>query len=89
MESIENRLGLVSFTVDSESHIKPKEEKCDNCRLRVCLYVCPAKLYRLEEGKIYFNHEGCLECGTCRVACPEELEWEYPRGGFGVHYQFG
>ncbi len=89
MESIENRLGLVSFTVDSEPHIKPKEEKCDNCKLRVCLYVCPAKLYREENGKIYFNHEGCLECGTCRVACPEDLEWEYPKGGFGVHYQFG
>ncbi|WP_243678951.1 4Fe-4S dicluster domain-containing protein [Vulcanisaeta distributa] len=33
---------------------------------------------------------GCLECGTCRVVCPENnIEWNYPKSGFGVQYRFG
>ena len=85
--SIEARLGLVAFTIDSEPHIKLKE--CEGCEARYCLFVCPAKLYTEEEGKIVFNYEGCLECGTCRIACPRDLDWNYPRGGFGAHYQYG
>ena len=86
--SIEDRLGLVSFVIDEEPHIIRREEFCKDCELRVCLKVCPAKLYEEENGKINFNYEGCLECGTCRIACGK-LEWNYPRGGFGVNYQFG
>jgi ferredoxin like protein len=35
--------------------------------------------------------DGCLECGTCRVICTEyrNVEWEYPRGGFGILFKFG
>lgn len=87
--SVEERLGLVAFTIDEEPHIKLKEEVCSQCEARYCLFVCPAKLYTEENGKIHFNHEGCLECGTCRVACPHDLDWNYPAGGFGVHYQYG
>ncbi len=87
--SVEDRLGLVSFVIDEEAHIKLIEEECGNCDTKVCLRVCPAKLYTEENGKINFNYEGCLECGTCRVACPRNIDWNYPRGGFGVNYQFG
>ncbi|MEK6545549.1 MAG: ferredoxin family protein, partial [Nitrospinota bacterium] len=32
--------------------------------------------------------EGCLECGTCRIAC-EFIEWRNPKGGYGVCYRYG
>ena len=35
--------------------------------------------------------DGCFECGTCRVLCEPsgDLEWNYPRGGYGVLFKFG
>jgi ferredoxin like protein len=53
------------------------------------LYVCPAHVYTLnKEGNVELELDGCLECGTCRIACVE-LEWHYPRGGYGVQYKCG
>jgi len=40
--SVEERLGLVAFTIDEEPHIKLKEEVCGECEARYCLFVCPA-----------------------------------------------
>jgi len=35
--------------------------------------------------------DGCLECGTCRIICDDyrNVDWEYPRGGYGVLFKFG
>ena len=35
--------------------------------------------------------DGCLECGTCRIICNDfsNVEWEYPRGGYGILFKFG
>jgi ferredoxin like protein len=34
--------------------------------------------------------DGCLECGTCRVVCaPGNVDWDYPRGGYGILFKFG
>jgi ferredoxin like protein len=31
-----------------------------------------------------------LECGSCRIICPQgAIRWVYPRGGFGICYQYG
>jgi ferredoxin like protein len=32
-----------------------------------------------------------MECGICRVVCAAagDIEWNYPRGGFGVLFKFG
>jgi len=88
--SIEERLSLNVFNVDKESHIVVDTSKCKTCEIKPCLYVCPADLYKLEEGEIVFNHEGCLECGSCRVVCPQgAIQWNYPRGGFGVQFRYG
>lgn len=89
--SVEELLGLTSFAVDKEPHIKIREELCERCSERPCLYVCPARLYTLDEaGRVRYNHEGCLECGACRMVCPHgSVEWSYPKGGRGVHYQYG
>ena len=72
-------------------HIRPDPEKCKACESRPCLHCCPARLYTLEPDTeaVHFEHAGCLECGTCLAVCPEDLEWSYPDGGFGVQYRYG
>ena len=44
-----------------------------------------------EGGQVEVASDGCVECGTCRIVTSGsgELEWNYPRGGFGVLYKFG
>jgi len=91
--NIEAKLGLDVFSVDGEQpHIVIDHEICrTRCTVRYCLHVCPANLYTEgEDGRILVNYEGCLECGTCLLACVDEaLTWHYPRAGFGVQYRFG
>ena len=59
--------------------------------MRPCLFVCPAVLYTLDaEDRVQVDYEGCLECGTCLIACRDDaLTWHYPRAGHGVQYRFG
>lgn len=89
--SIQDRLGLNTYIIDREPHIIVDTTICETCIEKPCIYFCPAGLYTLDEsGKIRFNYEGCLECGTCRIACPHgAVKWSYPKGGKGVHYQYG
>ena len=54
--------------------------------------LCPAGCYTLTEaGQVEVAPDGCFECGTCRVMCEPsgEVEWNYPRGGYGVLFKFG
>jgi ferredoxin like protein len=31
-----------------------------------------------------------LECGSCRIACPLlNIEWRFPKGGYGISHKFG
>lgn len=89
--NIKAKLGLDTIKVDTEKHISINQEICKSCPERYCLYVCPAQVYTLsKEGKIELDLDGCLECGTCRIACVRgAIDWNYPRGGFGVQFKFG
>lgn len=88
--NLEDKLFLDRYVVDKDPHLKIKDpSKCTMCEKKACLYTCPAQVYKLEEGKVSVSYEGCLECGTCRIICSENLEWKYPRGGFGIAYKFG
>ena len=91
--NIEAKLGWDVFQVDSEQpHIVVNHEICQtHCTVRYCLHVCPANLYSLDEqGRVLVNYEGCLECGTCFIACRDDaLTWHYPRASYGVQYRFG
>lgn len=88
--SIEERLGLVSFEIDSEKHIKVDASRCSECDEKTCLYFCPTKRFTLENGKIKHDYEGCIECGTCKFACPKGVvDFNFPRGGYGVYYKYG
>ncbi len=52
---------------------------------------CPAGCYTVEGRKVVLITDGCLECGTCRVVCDTHInvEWEYPRSGYGIQFKFG
>ena len=89
--SLEDKLFLDGFRPDEESHlviIDPKS--CATCERKPCTYICPSKCYRWEQEQLTVFYEGCLECGSCRISCPHtNIEWRYPRGGFGVSFKFG
>ena len=59
--------------------------------IRKVLLACPAGLYHYENGKVTFSHEGCLECGTCRVLSIDKVvkSWDHPMGGAGVQFRQG
>jgi ferredoxin-like protein FixX len=50
------------------------------CKERFCIYACPAHLYSLnEKGEMVIEYAGCLECGTCQIACIYgSVKWKYP-----------
>ena len=87
-----SKLAVNAFKNDEETHISIKQEICNGCKERYCLYVCPGGLYSFSEDteELLVEYTGCLECGSCRVACPHgALEWLYPRSGCGVQYRYG
>ena len=91
--SIDDKLGLNKFNADmSYAHITINEDFHDKKEIDRVILACPAQLYSLtEDGKVHFNHEGCLECGTCRVVSGGKLiaSWNHPQGSMGVHFRQG
>ncbi len=90
---LEDKLFLDRYVVDEDhSHLKIKDsENCVKCEKKQCTYACPSDVYVWDGKLINIAHADCLECGTCRIVCSEfdNIEWSYPRGGFGVSYKFG
>ncbi len=90
---IEDRLFLVKFNPDKESHLVIKDRKtCLHCEFTPCLYFCPAQVYEWDEEQqiVTVAYEGCFECGACRTGCPYlNIDWRYPRGGHGVAFRYG
>ncbi len=63
---------------------------CASCDFTACVTCCPAGCWRRVNGRTELLVDGCLECGTCRLVCDQDnVEWDYPRGGFGILYKFG
>jgi ferredoxin like protein len=85
---LEEKLYLLRHVLDEKSHIKIDEEACMRCTDRVCLDICPANVYSYVESKVFIAYENCVECGTCRIACPF-VEWVNPKGGTGISYRYG
>ena len=93
MLSIADKLGLLSFDLDTEPFITVDTKICKKCEKKPCLYVCPASVYRLEENELIYNTEGCIEMGMCTIVCDKigegAIKWDYPRGGKGVTFKYG
>jgi len=89
--NIEKELYVNKYNVDEHNaHLRVKDmDECRQCVDRPCTYICPAAVYVWEHDQLTVQYSGCLECGSCRFACHDNLEWEYPRGGFGLVLKMG
>jgi ferredoxin like protein len=90
---IEEKLFQNRYLVDAgRPHIKVKPHKTPSAALAALVDACPAGCYtETDKGTIEVVPDGCVECGTCRVLTQDtgEVEWNYPRGGFGILFKFG
>lgn len=87
--NIEDKLFLNRFRADTDSHLVIKDQSlCTKCKDKPCTSFCPAHVYEWKDEKIIVGFEGCLECGACRIACCfDNIDWRYPRGGYGVQFR--
>lgn len=90
---VEDKLYYNRYVVDSgRPHIRVKPHTVPSSALKALVNVCPAHCYDMnDQGQVEITPDGCLECGTCRIVCAatDDIEWSYPRGGFGVLFKFG
>ena len=94
MIKVEEKLFQNRYKVDTgRPHIQITDQNvCQiDCEAKPCTFCCPASCYTKEgDGSVTLITDGCLECGTCRVICSKEnVQWEYPRGGYGILFKFG
>lgn len=90
---VEERLFQNRYLVDTgRPHIKVRSHDVPSAALLSLTRACPAGCYsQNDRGQVEIASDGCLECGTCRVICGGngDIEWNYPRGGYGVSFKFG
>lgn len=90
--SVDEYLSLNKYEVDEENaHIELVDEP-DDAEFDKLIRVCPAALYKRDEsGAKSFDYAGCLECGTCRIACGGTIiaKWTNPQPTMGVEYRYG
>ncbi|MCL6547761.1 MAG: 4Fe-4S dicluster domain-containing protein [Alicyclobacillus sp.] len=93
MTSIEERLFTIRYKADDKSHLIIKDQTvCERCETKECNFFCPADVYLWHEAEKMTSvaFENCIECGTCRLGCPDyNIEWVYPKGGYGISYRYG
>ena len=89
--NINDKLYRTRYNIDIENpHIWVDSEQCKRCNSKACLNICPAEVYKLEREEIVVSWQDCMECGSCRIVCPlGAVQWDFPRGGFGVCYRYG
>ncbi|KPV45780.1 ferredoxin family protein [Alicyclobacillus ferrooxydans] len=92
-QTIEERLYTIRYKADDKSHLIITDHNvCENCRDKPCNHFCPSDVYLWHdvERMTSVAYENCIECGTCRLACPYyNIEWVYPKGGYGITYRYG
>jgi ferredoxin like protein len=87
--NIEDMLYLNRYIADTQSHLVIIDQAvCTKCQCKPCTTFCPARVYEWKDEHTVVGYEGCLECGACRIGCPyANIDWKYPRGGFGVGFR--
>lgn len=90
--NVDELLGLNKYEVDEENAHIELVDCPDHEEFLKLVRVCPAALYKIDDdGKKSFDYAGCLECGTCRIACEGTIvkKWVNPGATMGVEYRFG
>ena len=94
--NVDELIGVNKYNVDEETaHIELNREnldEVDDAEFAKLVRVCPAALYKVDaDGHKTFDYAGCLECGTCRIACEATIisKWVQPGPTMGVQYRFG
>ena len=94
--NVDEALSVNKYEVDEEApHIVLAEDDGSEAYREEFLKlvrVCPAALYKVDrDGAKSFDYAGCLECGTCRIACEGTIveKWVNPGPTMGVEYRFG
>lgn len=94
--NVDELIGVNKYEVDEDNaHIELGSqdiESLDDDEFAKLVRLCPAALYKVDEdGHKSFDYAGCLECGTCRIACEETIvsKWEQPSPTMGIQYRFG
>ena len=89
--NVDEYLGLNKYEVDEGNPHIELLASVPTGEFGKLVRVCPAALYKVAaEGSEVFDYAGCLECGTCRLVCDHgNVDWNYPRGGFGILFKFG
>ena len=84
------------FRHDTEPHVWVVDPAVcrEECEVRPCLEVCPSGVFSIQETEggpeLRADYRVCLECGACLYLCfRTNVHFEFPRGGFGVHYRYG
>ncbi|MHB0884852.1 MAG: ferredoxin family protein [Bacillota bacterium] len=95
-KSLDEKLYLIRYRLDDRPHLAIKDQSiCADYHEetgRPCAFFCPAHVYEWDEAqkKTIVEYERCVECGACRLGCPYgNIDWKYPRGGFGVTWKYG
>lgn len=90
---VEEKLYVNRYLVDAgRPHIKVRPHDKPSAALVALTHVCPAGCYSTNDrGQVEVAPDGCMECGTCRVLTADsgDIDWNYPRGGYGVLFKFG
>lgn len=90
---VEEKLAKVTWYEARETHLDiENEQTCRNCESRACEVICPAEVWVFENGEEIptIQWENCLECGSCRIACPDQnIVWRNHEGGEGFAFKFG
>ena len=91
--NVSEKLGVNKFNTDEHnSHIDVDKECPDKNEINRVVQACPAAAYSLDEnGALFFEYLGCLECGTCKVLSEGKVvkNWDYPSGTKGIEYRLG
>ncbi|MFY9643354.1 MAG: ferredoxin family protein [Rhodomicrobium sp.] len=92
-QRVEEKLYQNRYLVDAgRPHIVVRPHETPSEVLLTLTRLCPAGCYTTNgKGQVEITPDGCLECGTCRILGEPtgDIEWSYPRGGYGVLFKFG
>ncbi len=93
MNQFDEQLAVICFQPDEEwQHVLILDDAiCQKCRAKQCLTFCPSGVFKEStdaKQPLMVLYKQCVECGGCRLIC-DNIDFSYPRGGYGVTFLEG